>query len=130
MAPGAVIGIAEMLVDRRVGGLSLHGLFEQRDRLGNIAAQIMGPAAGIGDLRTVGLQAARLGDESPRLLDILTPFELGVAPIRSDEYKSDIQSLMRSSFAVIWSKKTSPTYLNPLTQSNPSNRYLPLNSLY
>src|SRR3546814_4423952 len=120
-----------MFIDGGVIGRALYGLFKHGNGLFYVAIYIMRPSQRILDRWIIGLQPARFLYERQSLIDILPtlylrvaeiiqnhglirrqlvgPFQLcpGFVPLscRSEEHTSELQSLMRISYAVFCLKK-------------------------
>src|SRR3546814_3343474 len=94
------------------------------------------PARGIGDLRKARCMALRKAI-APEALDLLegalgkilgiTPFDHAadelVVEMRSEEHTSELQSLMRISYAVFCLKKKTNTYKNTIQNMQLPDRY-------
>src|SRR5437899_616863 len=79
--PALPIGVAEMVVDRRILGHELDRLFEILNRARVIAEPVMRPAQAVDDVAVLGPQLDGLLDHFEATLQILAAVDPGVAEI-------------------------------------------------
>src|SRR5437899_9346999 len=79
--PALPIGIAEMVVDRRVLGHQLDRLFEILNRARIIAEPVVGPTETIDDIAVLRPQFDRLLDHLETAVEILAAIDPGIAEI-------------------------------------------------
>src|SRR6202521_3423497 len=80
------IGVAKMIVDRRVFRHELDRLLEILDRAGIVAQSVMRPPQAIDDIAVFGAQLDRLLDHLEAALQILAAVDPGVAQIIQDQW--------------------------------------------
>src|SRR3546814_2676052 len=80
------------------------------------------------DLRQLFLRCAALGSCGDALINgQLELREPGIGPVRSEEHTSELQSLMRISYAVFCLKKQISLQHSPLPKSSTKNQAFPIN---
>src|SRR6267378_5979012 len=75
------IGVAQMVVDRRVLRHQLDGLFEVLNRTGVIAHPVMRPAQAVDDVAVLWAQLDRLLDHLDALVEVFAAVDPGIAEI-------------------------------------------------
>src|SRR3546814_4343523 len=131
MAADFPVGVAEMVVDDGILRPQLHRSLEILDRLFVVAEPVQHPAHAVDDIAVVPAQIDRALDHLASAFDVLALLDPGISEIvqdvglirleferlqqvlfRSEEHTSELQSLMRISYAVFCLKKQKQKHIS------------------